>query len=392
MSQYIENHKFCIDSTDNVYVGGTFIALTDASSTSAKYVAKWNSTSWTTLGNTLDNGVNAQVNALKVDSNNNLYVGGTFAYFQGNYVRSNIGSTIGSSTTITLSGVQTPLLTAGMYVYYTGAPTNLVITTVTSETSIIVSSSVNIAPGTTIYFSNTSRSARRIAKWNGSSWSSLGNVVNNGVTSSVNTLERDSSNNIYVGGAFASTNGNLVTTNSTNTGVTNSKTITFTSPSSSTLTVGMRLYYTGLTNTEYLTIYQVVSQTSIIVDQTVSILANTTIYFSTSSISANSVAKWTPGTTTWSAVGGQTSPAQLNGIPTSCTALSINRSNDSVYASSSSTVYQLFSDYVNVYYNNILIRQPYLNGQTFYVYTNNTNGQKMCNVVSPTVSYQNYFT
>ena len=104
------------------------------------------------------------------------------------------------------------------------------------------------------------------------------------------------------------------------------------------------------------------------------------------STSANRIAKWIPTSSTWTTVGGKSSSSILNGLSSSCSNISINRTNNNIYAIGLSLIDQLFSDYINIYYNGILIRRLYLNGQTIYIYTNNTNGNKICNVVNPTVS------
>jgi hypothetical protein len=66
--------SLAVDSNNNVYVGGTF---STAGGQSALRIAKWNpagSGTWSRLENSLDNAVIS----LAVDSNNNVYVGGYF--------------------------------------------------------------------------------------------------------------------------------------------------------------------------------------------------------------------------------------------------------------------------------------------------------------------------
>src|SRR5262245_10444890 len=58
-------------SGSNVYVGGTFNAAGDIS---VNYIAKWDGTTWSTLGS----GMNGFVCALAVAGNGDLYGGGTF--------------------------------------------------------------------------------------------------------------------------------------------------------------------------------------------------------------------------------------------------------------------------------------------------------------------------
>ena len=66
-------YSLVIDSNDNLYVGGSFVyAGLDVLCNS---IARWNGTIWSSL----DNGVGGgNVNAIALDGNFNLYVGGYF--------------------------------------------------------------------------------------------------------------------------------------------------------------------------------------------------------------------------------------------------------------------------------------------------------------------------
>jgi hypothetical protein len=124
-------YSLAVDGSLNLYAGG-FFAL--AGGISADYVAKWNGTTWSTLGSV---NLNGGVLALAVDSSgNNLFAGGQF-------------TTIGSAT------------------------------------------------------------FNRVAKWNGSAWSTLTDGLSGiaGASGSVEDLVLDSSNNIYIGGGFSSAGG-----------------------------------------------------------------------------------------------------------------------------------------------------------------------------------------
>lgn len=55
----------------NVYAGGSFNTAGDSS---ANYIAKWDGTTWSTLGS----GMNGFVTALAVAGNGDLYAGGNF--------------------------------------------------------------------------------------------------------------------------------------------------------------------------------------------------------------------------------------------------------------------------------------------------------------------------
>jgi hypothetical protein len=75
-------------SRNQLYVGGVFVSVKDTTNTSlsANYIARWDISNnvWRQLGNTnATNGTNLHVNALSLDSSNNqLYVGGDFTLVQ----------------------------------------------------------------------------------------------------------------------------------------------------------------------------------------------------------------------------------------------------------------------------------------------------------------------
>ena len=68
-----------IDSSGNVYAGGWFTTA-NGTSTVVNYIAKWNGTTWSQVGNGSGSniGLNSVCNALAIDSAGNLYVGGAF--------------------------------------------------------------------------------------------------------------------------------------------------------------------------------------------------------------------------------------------------------------------------------------------------------------------------
>ncbi len=152
-----------VDSEGNLYVGGSF---TEAGGSSANRIARWNGSNWSALGS----GLNAAVSALAI-SGSNLYVGGYFTTAGGSSAN-RIARWNGSSWSALGSGLNEPvaaLAISGSNLYVGGAFTN--------------------AGGS---------SANHIAKWNGSSWSSLGSGLNDGVTALA-----ISGNDLYVGGLFS---------------------------------------------------------------------------------------------------------------------------------------------------------------------------------------------
>jgi hypothetical protein len=68
-------YSLAIDSSDNLYAGGNF---TTAGDTAANYIAMWNGISWSALGAGLGGTTYPYVFALAIDSSDNLYAGGSF--------------------------------------------------------------------------------------------------------------------------------------------------------------------------------------------------------------------------------------------------------------------------------------------------------------------------
>lgn len=147
----------------DVYVGGDF---TTAGSISASRVAKWNGSSWSSLGT----GINSSVLALAVDGNGSLYAGGTFAQAGGATV-SNIAKWNGSAWSALGSGTN-----ASVYAL------------LAQGTDVYVGGQFNVVGGT---------ATGPLAKWNGSAWSAVGS----GVSGTVRALTASGSN-LYAGGSL----------------------------------------------------------------------------------------------------------------------------------------------------------------------------------------------
>lgn len=150
--------------------------------TSAKYIAKWNGSTWSTLASGTSNGVSGTVNALAV-SGTALYVGGAFSGLGNNTGALHIAKWDVSTSTWS---------------------------TLTSGSSNGVNSTVSAlaVSGTTLYVGGSftalgdGTSALRIAKWNGSAWSTFPIGATNGLSGSVTSLAVAGSN-VYIGGTFA---------------------------------------------------------------------------------------------------------------------------------------------------------------------------------------------
>lgn len=69
-------HALVVDSNDQIYIGGTFQSVTqpDNSQLTVNRVARWNGSSWDALGS----GFGADVMALRIDGSGNLFAGGNF--------------------------------------------------------------------------------------------------------------------------------------------------------------------------------------------------------------------------------------------------------------------------------------------------------------------------
>lgn len=209
-------YALAVDSQNNLYVGGSF---SYAGNNPALNIAMWNGGSWGALGT----GVSAMVRALTADSLGNIYVGGQFV-------------TAGGVTVNKIakwSGVSWSALGSGM----AGGNSNIVYTLICdSNDDVFAGGDFTSAGGV---------SANRVAIWNGSNWSAIGNGsanwvmtlafdtagnlyrggghdslgelakwdgsgwtnITTGISSSINAIAFDSNNTLYVGGIFTSASG-----------------------------------------------------------------------------------------------------------------------------------------------------------------------------------------
>jgi hypothetical protein len=188
----------------NLYVGGSFVVASSAGGAQAlNYVARWNGTTWSGLGNganaatSTNNGVNGTVYALAVRGTD-LYVGGSFtsAYSAGGaqplsrvarwdgaaWSGLGNGATTASPTNNGVDATVYALAVRGTDLYVGGFFTV-----------------ANSAGGTQVL--------NRVARWDGTAWSGLGNgaatTSNNGVNNTVYALAVLGTD-LYVGGQFTS--------------------------------------------------------------------------------------------------------------------------------------------------------------------------------------------
>ncbi|MBL7127415.1 MAG: T9SS type A sorting domain-containing protein [Ignavibacteria bacterium] len=201
---------------NELYAAGSF---TNAGGVTANRIAKWNGSSWSSLGL----GLNGSAYALEI-YNNSLIVGGYFSTAGGLTVN-NIAkwngswSALGSgtnSTVFALSVYSNKLVAGGAFLTVGGVPVNKIATWDGNNWfslgngldngtvySLSVYSNDLIVGGSFTYASGVS--ANRIAKWNGSSWSPLGSGTNSSVYAFSQYL-----GNLYVGGSFSTAGGLFV--------------------------------------------------------------------------------------------------------------------------------------------------------------------------------------
>ena len=173
-------YALAVDGSHNLFAGGDFM---EAGGVTVRRVAKWNGSSWLAVG--VDNSVDSSVNAIAVDGDN-VYVGGSFTQAGGvvvNYIAKWDGSSwsalgSGMSSTVRALAVDGSNLYAGGWFITAGGVT-----------------------------------ANYVAKWDGSSWSALGNGISrySGITyywPPVQSLAVDTSSGaLYVGGIFSHAGG-----------------------------------------------------------------------------------------------------------------------------------------------------------------------------------------
>ncbi len=170
------------DGGGNLYAGGWF---TTAGGNPTNYIAKWDGDNWTSLaaGMSLAPGfdISADVRALALDGNGDLYAGGWFTTAGGNPANfvakwdGNSWSALGSG----MNSVVYALLLDGLGNLYAGGD----------------------------FTSAGGNPANHIAMWNGSMWSGLGNGVGGGPYPSAYALALDGSGGLYAGGSFTTAGG-----------------------------------------------------------------------------------------------------------------------------------------------------------------------------------------
>ena len=159
-----------LDNSGNLYAGGDFIT---AGGNDAKYIARWDGANWYSLGS----GMNDPVSALAVDKNGHLYVGGDFITAGGNDAKY-IARWDGANWHPLGSGMNGPV------------------------SALAVDKNGHLYAGGTFTQAGGAE-ANRIARWDGNSWTNLGS----GINGSVLALAFDLQGNLYAGGSFSTAGG-----------------------------------------------------------------------------------------------------------------------------------------------------------------------------------------
>jgi hypothetical protein len=174
-----------ISLNGELYAGGNF---TIVDGTSANYIAKYNGTSWTSLGTGMSGGLGgARVNAL-AEYDGELYAGGDFDTSGGTFTKS-----IAKWNGIVWSSVGTGV----------GSPNPEVFALAVYNSELFAGGRFTTAGG---------NPAEYIAKWNGTTWSSVGTGMSGGVPNAQVLALASINGDLYAGGSFTfsgadSTNG-----------------------------------------------------------------------------------------------------------------------------------------------------------------------------------------
>lgn len=171
----------------DVYVGGYFEQCYNSFSTTpssavveARNVARWNGTQWHSLGTGVANGVNSDVDALTVTASGEVYAGGRFNMAgsrPANCIARWNGTAWSSLGTGTANGVN-----------------NFVTSVITTNNGDVYAGGIFTEAGGAL--------ANRVARWNGSAWTSLGAGTTNGMNDVVLGLFASSDGDVYAAGSF----------------------------------------------------------------------------------------------------------------------------------------------------------------------------------------------
>ena len=168
-----------VDGRGDLYAGGRFQIV---GGVAAKSIAKWDGASWSALGG----GIEGSVNVLAVDGAGNLYAGGDF----------NTAGGVAANHIAKWDGTEWSALGSGLVDTEPLGYTSVEVLAVDAGGDLYVSGHFNTAGGVAV---------SNIAKWDGSTWSALGE----GMSGVVRAFAKDSAGNLYAQGDFTTADGTL---------------------------------------------------------------------------------------------------------------------------------------------------------------------------------------
>jgi hypothetical protein len=222
-----------VDCQDHLYVGGHYYLI--QSDRYVGYVARWDGTEWTLLGN----GMNHTVYQLAVDGQDNLYAGGEFT-LAGGVPTNRIAKWDGTSWNALGSGLGGDALTIADVeadhsgnIYVTGEfdtvgdiPVQLIARWNGTAWSDLAPGprsgwfevelgsifDLSVAPNGDLYAGGSFRTidgveAHNIARWDGGSWTVLSTAAGNGVNERVLAITIDEKEQVFAGGFFTNAGG-----------------------------------------------------------------------------------------------------------------------------------------------------------------------------------------
>jgi hypothetical protein len=210
-----------LDAEGKLYAGGWFINI---GGVPAQHIAMWDGSAWSTLGSEGMNGPNDYVNALALDRDGDLYLGGQFDFTGGILVNhiarwhngtwSALGSGVDSFVETIVFDKQNNLYAGGSFSTAGGIEAPFIARWDGVQWSSIGGGTdstiyaIAVADDGTLYAGGEFTSAggvgaNHIAKWDGSGWSPLGNGVNGAVLA----IAVGNDGTVYAGGAFTAAGG-----------------------------------------------------------------------------------------------------------------------------------------------------------------------------------------
>ncbi len=171
-----------VDGHGHLYAGGRF---TEANGKPALHVAQWDGSNWSALGG----GLNGDVYAIAVDGSGHVYVGGVFTSAGG----------ISAQKIAMWDGAAWTALDAGISNEY---PKN-------SRVYSLALDRFGFLYAGGFFTQAGGKPTKNIARWDGSTWSALGEGIGSTPTDdpAVLALATDNRGNLYAGGHFASAGG-----------------------------------------------------------------------------------------------------------------------------------------------------------------------------------------